>query len=111
MEKQFVTYEIAKEISKLGFNEPCFDYYLEKNQKFSIKIGITNSKIEKERLKHPYKHEYPNKFAAPLWQQAIDWLREKYDINIEVSTIEIVLLGFYEGRKLNILKEINKISL
>ena len=29
MEKEFVTYEIALELKQLGFDEPCFGYYVD----------------------------------------------------------------------------------
>ena len=31
MEEIFVTYEIALELKELGFNEPCFGFYYNKN--------------------------------------------------------------------------------
>jgi hypothetical protein len=75
MKDQFVTYEIAKKLKELGFNEPCFTCYSKKNQSdkecklFDDEISIHNW------------NEYSGQtYSSPLWQQAIDWLREKHDI-------------------------------
>lgn len=82
MKSQFVTCGIALKLKELGFNERCFAEY-------------TNQ----ETLIIHYPHEcfygycnideydgidsYSNStITAPLWQQAIDWLREKYIDNI-----------------------------
>ena len=78
MEKQFVTYEIALKLKELGFDEECFgryegsDYYLEKWNEVKLEPTHTTSQ---------------NTFSwqlasAPLWQQVIDWFREKHKIRV-----------------------------
>ena len=80
MKKQFVTYEIALKLKELGFDEECFgryegaDYYLEKWNEVKLEPTHTTSQ---------------NTFSwqlasAPLWQQVIDWLREKHNIHISI---------------------------
>ena len=81
MKEQFVTYEIALKLKELGFDEECFgryegaDYYLEKWNEVKLEPTHTTSQ---------------NTFSwqlasAPLWQQVIDWIREKYGIHIELD--------------------------
>jgi hypothetical protein len=73
MKDQFVTYEIAKALKELGFNEPCFATYLRDKDGWDLIIGPFN--------------EYNPEFIlfVPLWQQAIDWIRETSKINIVVT--------------------------
>jgi len=71
MKEQFVTHEIAKKLIKnLGFNENCLGAYEETEQGLWFHCGgaypITATK-------------------APLWQQAIDFIRIKFNISIEPS--------------------------
>ena len=72
MKKQFVTYEIALKLKELGFDEECLGYYT----------------INNKGLLYPYnKSKYINRkdflCVAPLYQQIIDWLREKHLIDID----------------------------
>ena len=78
MEEQFVTYEIALKLKNLGFNEGCLAIF--------YRGKFMNGRIE------PYVWNLVNSIktnsdsnnldivTAPLWQQTIDWFREKYRI-------------------------------
>jgi hypothetical protein len=65
MEKQFVTYEIAKALKELGFNEKCFGYF---NEDKIIVFSIIDPNKRKEII------------FVPLWQQVIDWFLDKYQL-------------------------------
>lgn len=66
MEKLFVPYGLAVKLKELGFDEKCLAYYSNKDEYLFF------STIK----------ELPDGFAlAPLWQQAIDWFREKHYID------------------------------
>ena len=77
MKKQFVTYEIALKLKKLGFNEIS-------------RFGQETSLYTKEG-KHTFYANYGfmgsglsgGYIYAPLWQQVIDWFRDKHNTNIE----------------------------
>jgi hypothetical protein len=84
MKEQFVTYDIALKLKELGFNEKCFAEYNE-------------SKVLLYLYPHECFHGYCNiddfepfadilSIKAPLYQQVIDWLREKHDLHINVIT-------------------------
>lgn len=73
MEEQFVTYEITLLLKELGFDEEVFAYYYEKKLIF---------------LAGPQKLSFKWGTPAPLWQQVIDWLRNKYHIGVIVYPIE-----------------------
>ena len=76
MKEQFVTYKIALALKELGFNETCIAVFLSKDN-FKIEYGLLN---------YP-KKLFGNVIKAPLWQQVIDWFREKYGFFIEVYQI------------------------
>lgn len=92
MKDQFVTYEIAKKLKELGFNEDCFGCY------------------KVEPFDPPYLHDstrgqnssFGKWVAAPLWQQAIDWLRVEYDKFILIRPVHEIhpeqkFLGYSDG--------------
>lgn len=80
MVNQFVTYEIALKLRELGFNEECFGYY---------KTYLSDNTPELIIIKCNYNSgkyiTIPEEFHvdAPLWQQAIDWVREKHNLHIK----------------------------
>jgi hypothetical protein len=83
MKKEFVTYKIAKKLKELNFNTECFATYHPSGEIISlgitrpvINIGIQNSFL----------------VTAPLWQQAIDWLREEHKMLIKPSCINNELI-------------------
>ena len=111
MEKQFVTYEIALDLKNLGFNEECFGYY--EPMKSWMMAG---TKLNPEPHFHGCNWPSPDNemyfmyvanhfgdrtstvsnayftkaiknISAPLWQQVIDWFREKQNICINIEPI------------------------
>jgi hypothetical protein len=73
MNKEFVPYEEALALKELGFDEPCFGYYLCKNSAFGVELELTTNWIDLL----PYDS---SSCKAPLYQQAFRWFREKYDL-------------------------------
>lgn len=87
MKKQFVTYEIALKLKELGFNEECFGYYTESRL---LHLGGRTGNIDDVKINKKYVEDIcqnDNACSAPLWQQAIDWLREEHDVIIDVAKI------------------------
>lgn len=70
MKEQFVTYEIALLLKKLGFNDECFGFYYHESH------YANRNKAFKDVLSldswHPKGCLY-----APLWQQADKFIRQK----------------------------------
>jgi hypothetical protein len=93
MEKEFVPYEIALELKQLGFNEPCFGYYVDGELR-GINLGM-----EELGGVEPYYQRFgfhtlsnhdidnPNKIVvtAPTYSQAFRWFREKYNLFGQVN--------------------------
>ena len=75
MEKEFVTYEIALKLKELGFDEECLGIF--SGGKLIIQDEWLYS-INSETMS-----ETTNPIA-PLWQQAVDWLRHVHNYHIAI---------------------------
>ena len=90
MEKEFVTYEIALKLKELSFDEDCFGLYVSDNYGGTIENPVLIS-VGGKWGNSIYTINYTDyslsesEIIAPLWQQAIDFLREEYDIVIEIN--------------------------
>lgn len=74
MKHLFVSYEIAKALRELGFDEPCFGWFTDNYLRISGVVEKKHVQGEDETL-------------APIHQQVIDWFREKQGIEINVFSI------------------------
>jgi hypothetical protein len=98
MEKNFIPFEEAKALKELGFDEPCFGYYTlsHTGDNYTFHIcgefttyrdnyinyvgeGLTNDELE---LNPSGRND--DCFTAPLWQQAFEFFREKYNLIGEI---------------------------
>lgn len=86
MKDQFTTYEIALKLKELGFNEPCLAIYTHLNEFYDkgtfllhhphpFTIEELTPIVKDVRINDVY-------ILAPLWQQAIDYLRDNHQIHI-----------------------------
>ena len=89
MKEQFVTYEIALKLKELGFDEDCINFYsFYPNIGWSLSLlGVTNEDVVEQMVCH---HNIKG-IKAPLWQQVIDWFREKHNIWIQIE------MQYYDG--------------
>ena len=87
MENEFVTYEIAKLLKELNFDEPCLAWYYfnEENSSYALNSFKQDygDKFDWWKYSELDSDVYVDHLIAPLWQQVIDWLREKYDLHID----------------------------
>lgn len=75
MKHLFIPYELAVKLKKLGFDEDCFggfDAY--KELRFDYVGMVKNSHFNMPPRNH---------VAAPLYQQVVDWLRDKHEIIVD----------------------------
>jgi hypothetical protein len=126
MENNFVPYEIAVALKELGFNEPCFTTYDNEGRLRNpfdypkseyadnlpyiedTKEWIYNSDLNNPANFHAAKNPTLLKFfldnpftAAPLWQQAEEWLRNKrlYCVIMPKMTPSSTVVWYiYEGK-------------
>lgn len=85
MKEQFVPYKIALKLKELGFDEECLAYYYKHGNSKKEKLFYYPSQDEYDIDDHPYLE--PNSKTnsdAPLWQQAFDWFRDKYNLVSEI---------------------------
>ena len=84
MKQEFIPYEQALELKKLGFDEPCFGYYSEGEL-------ILNS--------HTNNHMQRFRYSAPTFSQAFRWFREKYGLDSFVKHLykSTIKVGYYFG--------------
>lgn len=75
----FVSYEIALALKEKRYNEMCFGMYMREILK--ERCYCQNSEFQEEHQKVF--------IAAPLYQQVVDWFREKH--NLEISTARIAV--------------------
>lgn len=77
MKEQFVPYELALKLKKLGFDEECFGAWKD-NKKTPMKGYFENQIIS----------SLDNAILAPLWQQAFDWF-DTFNMYSEINRIPI----------------------
>lgn len=70
MTQEFIPYDLALEMKQLGFDEPCFGYYLASTLFISNDIVYNSTDIPV--------------IKAPLYQQVFRWFREKYDLHVQI---------------------------
>jgi len=98
LQEQFVTKEIAYTLKRMGFSEKCFGYYSAMADRVSLQVGCSNPGFVKqsEGIAHGKSIRMRARIAAPLWQQAQDFLNCKlYSNEITdhlVDTREIIIL-------------------
>ena len=86
MKEQFVTYEIATRLKELGFDEPCLGNWrlIDSGPVFSVSCDMYSTSQEKTSYIFGV-----TAILAPLWQQVIDWLRDKHGIGIEYHCLSL----------------------
>lgn len=87
MKKEFIPYELALELQKLGFDDGCLTYYFigGKMSNYFKKVHKNSRLIQTQ----PFKFHC----SAPLYQQAFEWFREKHNLILDI-------VGFYSGHQL-----------
>lgn len=104
MEKEFIPYELALRMKKLGFDEPCFGYFcndrrdckleftpvkLAKNWN-GIESNLDESPIYNSRNKKEVKESLDERnllflwTSAPTWQSAFKWFRKNYRLSVNI---------------------------
>ena len=74
MQEDYVSFEVAKLLKEKGFNEKVISYYDTEGQGYFIsprKCNIGTGSV----------------YAAPTQAMAMKWLREVYNINIDIVSI------------------------
>jgi len=88
MTKEFVSYDIALKLKKLGFDEPCLARWIEKDSRDGggLKLEIWNDEDTVFEVKSWTK--------APTFSQAFRWFRKK-EFLIDVTSLNSNEYEFY----------------
>lgn len=78
MENEFIPYEEALALKKLGFNEPCCQAYRTTGENELSEFYSNPSVVEEWLKRAPF-------IKAPLWQQAFYWLQNKLEVDISIT--------------------------
>ena len=84
MKKEFVTYETALKLKEIGFDEPCLGRFVGENT-----FILDSGELAQKQNTTTYAP------LSPLWQQVIDWFREKHNIHISIP-------NYYDGWSIDI---------
>ena len=89
MENEFVTYEIAKLLKELNFDEPCLAWYYfnEENSSYALNSFKQDygDKFDWWKYSELDSDVYVDHLMAPFWQQVINWLREEYKLIVSIN--------------------------
>lgn len=113
MKEQFVDHEIAALLKEKGFKEECMAFYEisikakeDPHDGFSGPFGWKKGEVNfnKGYFENNGLPDNSNEYwllcGAPLWQQAIDWFREKHSIDIMVRQIQLDGRAYYKITKI-----------
>ena len=92
MKEQFCNNDISLRLKTLGFDEKCFaiyDAYQDNRLVYLCEDGRSPSGIIKTNA------SMDRPCLAPLWQQVIDWFKEKHSIHISIP-------NYYDGWRIDI---------
>jgi hypothetical protein len=89
MEKEFIPYEQALALKELGFDEPCFGRYIYDGRGKEWFLVQTQQTKSASVIFEGARSVDGISVAAPLYQQAFRWFREKYNLHAEPYTADM----------------------
>lgn len=106
MEKEFIPYELALKMKALGFDEPCFGYYISLGDNKETPFKLLEQKTEKGQFEC-----IDNVYQVPTFSQAFRFFRENYGycsyiIEAVVNTYRFHIEKFDEEAELECLKKL-----
>jgi hypothetical protein len=95
MDKEFVGYTEALALKELGFDEPCFVYWVFDGVEITFSTSHNKSGWSMIGFKNNQMTKKAGLCTAPTYQQAFRWFREKYKLfqYIEPS-FDCIKLGY-----------------
>jgi hypothetical protein len=84
MNKEFIQYNIAIELKQLGFDEPCFGYYIELRNPIEGILTIEKCENNKDGC------------LAPTFSQAFRFFRETYGLKHDIDDDNIGTKFYYK---------------
>lgn len=108
MKEQFVPYEIALKLKKLGFNDECFGYY---SNEYNLEIGLPEKYTDRCHG-NPKEGTYRRigLISVPLYQQAFDWFRNNFNLSCHIWSGKLNDILFYGYDILDIQEQVRIID-
>ena len=78
--KEFIPYEQALALKELGFDEPCFVYWVYDNVEITFSTSHNRSGWSMIGFKNNQMTKKAGLCTAPTYSQAFRWFREKYNL-------------------------------
>ena len=100
MKEQFVTYEIALKLKELGFDEECLTAF--SDDKYHDLLHLCENHTEGNFTIELFQYG----IKAPLWQQVIDWFRNRYNLLIDSPKLDVWNIGKWSVKMTSIDKSI-----
>ena len=89
MEKEFVPYDRALKLKKLGFDEPCFGQFYKHPTQKEEEFRLFHDCVWEDRTTSYWRTNISNHFvSAPTFSQAFRWFRDEHGVSIYVSPLE-----------------------
>lgn len=85
MDKEFISFEQAKVLKELGFDETCFMYWKYEPDGKAYKYYFSEPNVENEVGSNNSDEATFVVCTAPLWQQAFEFFRDKYSAHSHIS--------------------------
>lgn len=85
MNVDFVPYQEALELKALGFDEPCFVYWVYDNVEITFSTSHNRSGWSMIGFKNNQMNKKAGLCTAPTFSQAFRWFREKYDLQYTIT--------------------------
>jgi hypothetical protein len=82
MEKEFTPYEEALALKELGFDEPCFVYWVFDGIEVTFSTSHNKSGWSMIGFKNNQMVKKAGLCTAPTYSQAFRWFREKHDLHV-----------------------------
>ena len=106
MKNQFCSYEIAKQLKELEFDEECLCTYAKNDKRFMRNPGtnMLDEPIEDAPYYWQNSKVHESVICAPLWQQAISFLNDKLYTEHDKAAYSPEWL-YYDGRSIKIIEQ------
>jgi hypothetical protein len=82
MKEQFVSLAIAQQLKEKGFDQSCMAYVYTGDTGTNVDQYVYGAISHDGNPIHENYNVYDMSYSLPLWQQVIDWFRDKHSIMI-----------------------------
>ena len=96
METEFITHEQALALKELGFDEPCFIYWVYDGVEITYSTSHNKSGWSIIGFKNSQMLKKAGLCTAPTFSQAFRWFREKHNLQHEIYYLDDLIKNGYK---------------